>query len=127
MSSGVPIWRRMSTASWVRWPEYDEMPTYSALPCRTAVSSAPIVSSSGVVVVEPVRVEDVDVVEAQPLQRLVERGEDVLARAAALAVGTGPHVVARLGRDDHLVAVAPEVLARRCVPKLRSAEPYGGP
>ena len=60
--------------------------------------------------VEAVGVEDVDVVQAHPGQRLVERGEHVLARTAALAVGTGPHVPAGLGRDDHLVAVRREVL-----------------
>ena len=60
--------------------------------------------------VEPVAVEDVDVVESHPLQRLVERGEQVLARAAALPVGPRPHVPAGLGRDHHLVAVGREVL-----------------
>ena len=62
--------------------------------------------------VEAVAVEDVDVVEAHPAQRLVERGEHVLAGAASLAVGARPHVVARLGRDDQLVAVGPEVLGQ---------------
>ena len=60
--------------------------------------------------VEPVRVEDVDVVEPHPRQALVERGEQVLARAP-LAVRPGPHVVAGLGRDHELVAVGAEVLA----------------
>ena len=60
--------------------------------------------------VEAVRVEDVDVLEAHPLQRLVEAREHVLARAP-LAVRAGPHVVAGLGRDHELVAVGPEVLA----------------
>ena len=60
--------------------------------------------------VEPVRVEDVDVVEPHPLQALVEAGEQVLARAP-LAVRAGPHVVAGLGGDDQLVAPGGEVLA----------------
>ena len=55
-----------------------------------------------------VRVEDVDVVEAHPLQALVERGEHVLARAP-LAVRAGPHQIAGLGGDDQLVAVRREV------------------
>ena len=59
--------------------------------------------------VEAVAVEDVDVVQPHPRQRLVERGEHVLPRAAALAVGPRPHVVAGLGRDHQLVAVGREV------------------
>ena len=56
-------------------------------------------------------VEDVDVVQAEPLQRLVERGAQVLARAE-VAVGARPHVPAGLGADDQLVAQAAEVLAQ---------------
>ena len=59
--------------------------------------------------VEAMRVEDVDVVQAHALQALVEARGEVLARAP-LAVRTGPHVVAGLGRDDQLVAVGLEVL-----------------
>ena len=60
--------------------------------------------------VQPVRVEDVDVVEPHAGQALVQRGEQVLARAP-LAVRAGPHVVAGLGGDDQLVAPRREVLA----------------
>ena len=60
--------------------------------------------------VEPVVVEDVDPVQPHPLERLVQRAQQVLARAQ-VAVGAGPHVPARLGRDHQLVAVAGEVLA----------------
>ena len=56
----------------------------------------------------PVRVEDVDIVDVHPPQRLIERGEHVLARSP-LTVRPGPHVVARLGRDDQLVTVPGEV------------------
>ncbi|MPM43958.1 hypothetical protein SDC9_90636 [bioreactor metagenome] len=59
--------------------------------------------------VEAVAVEDVDVVQPEPLQRLVQRGQHVLARAAALAVRAGPHVPAGLGGDDQLVAIGLEV------------------
>ncbi len=59
----------------------------------------------------PVRVEDVDVVETHALQALVERRQQVLARAAK-AVGAGPHIPARLGGDQQLVAMAAEVLAQ---------------
>jgi hypothetical protein len=58
--------------------------------------------------VETVGVEDVDVLQAHPAQRLVEAGQQVLA-GAVVAVRTGPHVVAGLGRDDQLIAVRPQV------------------
>ena len=60
--------------------------------------------------VEAVAVEDVDVVHAHARQRLVEARQQVLARAAALPVRARPHVVARLGGEDQLVAVRAEVL-----------------
>ncbi len=60
--------------------------------------------------VEAVGVEDVDVVEAHPAQRLVQAGQQVLP-GAVVAVGTRPHVVAGLGGDDQLVPVRPQVLA----------------
>jgi hypothetical protein len=46
---------------------------------------------------------EVDVVHPEPLQRCVDRGEDVLARQAA-AVGARRHLAVDLGCDDHLVA-----------------------
>ncbi len=59
--------------------------------------------------VGPVVVEDVDVVEPEPLEALVEAGQQVLARAE-VAVRPGPHVPARLAGDHQLVAEAGEVL-----------------
>ena len=67
--------------------------------------------------VEPVRVEDVDVVEPEPPERLVEAREQVLARAA-VAVRPGPHVVAGLRRDDELVAVGAQVVAEQPAERL---------
>ena len=72
--------------------------------------------------VEAMRVEDVDVVQAEPLETLIEAREHVLPRAP-LPVRARPHVVAGLRRDDELVAVrlqvssqkSPEVLLRRAV------------
>ena len=61
--------------------------------------------------VRAVVVEDVDVVEAEALERLVEARRQVLARAE-VAVRAGPHVPAGLGRDDELVAVGLEVLGQ---------------
>ena len=75
--------------------------------------------------VEAVRVEDVDVVEAEAREALVEAREQVLARPP-LAVRAGPHVVAGLRRDDELVAVRRRSRAKSR-PKFSSAEPYGGP
>src|SRR5579864_1307531 len=46
--------------------------------------------------IEAMRVEDVDVIEPHALQALIETRKHILARAAALAVGTGPHVPAGL-------------------------------
>ena len=97
------------------------MPTYSALPERTAWSSAPHGLLDRRLGVEAVAVEDVDVVQAEPGQRLVERGQDVLARPAALAVGTGPHVVAGLGGDHQLVAEPGEVLGEEAAEVLLRA------
>ena len=56
-----------------------------------------------------VAVEDVDVVQAHPGQRLVQGGQHVLARPTPLAVGPRPHVVAGLGADHQLVPQAGEV------------------
>ena len=76
--------------------------------------------------VDAVRVEDVDVVDAHARQRLLGAREDVLARPE-VAVGARPHVVAGLGRDDQLVAIAARSPRASSRPKFVSAEPYGGP
>lgn len=55
-------------------------------------------------------VEDVDVREAQPLQGLVKRGQQVFT-GAEVAVRARPHRVAGLGGDDELVAIGGEVFA----------------
>ena len=62
----------------------------------------------GSVRIEPVGIEDVDVVETHPAEALIEAGQEVLARSPD-AIGSWPHVVAGLGRDDQLVPMAPEV------------------
>src|ERR1700675_4999405 len=91
MTRGVPSPRKIAAASRVLWAEYEEIPTYRALPCRTAASSALIVSARGV-----------------SGEALVQAGQEVLARPT-IAVGPGPHVVARLGGDNQLVAVWAQV------------------
>jgi hypothetical protein len=53
-------------------------------------------------------VKDIHVVELQALERLFEGGEQVFARTP-FAVGTGPHVVAGLGRDYEFIAVGGEI------------------
>ena len=58
--------------------------------------------------IDAVRIEDVDIVEPHALQALVEAGEQIFA-AAPFAIGARPHVVAGLGRDDQLVAIAREI------------------
>ena len=62
--------------------------------------------------VEPVRVEDVDVVEPEAEEALVEARQQVLPRSP-VAVRPGPHVVSGLRRDDELVAVGREVMAEQ--------------
>ena len=58
--------------------------------------------------VETVGIEDIDVVQPHALQALVA-GSDQIFAAAPFTVRTGPHVVTRLGRDNHLVAIASEI------------------
>src|SRR5262245_56668011 len=57
------------------------------------------------------RVEDVDIVEPQPLQALIDRSNQVLLRGAD-AVRPRPHLISCLGRDYELIAQTPEVLAK---------------
>src|SRR5450755_4272079 len=56
-------------------------------------------------------VEDIDILQAHARQRLVEAGQQVLA-GTPFPVRPWPHVVARLGRDDQLVAIAAQVRAQ---------------
>ena len=58
--------------------------------------------------VDPMRVEDVDVLEPQSTQALIQAGHEVLARSV-IAVRSWPHVVAGLARDHQLVTVRPQV------------------
>lgn len=60
--------------------------------------------------VAPVTIEDVDVREPHPLQRLVQGSQQVFARAK-VAMRAWPHGIARLGRDDQLVAIGGEIFA----------------
>ena len=60
--------------------------------------------------VEPMGVEEVHVIEVHPFQALVQARHQVFA-GAPFAVGTGPHVIARLGGDEQLVAEGGEGLA----------------
>ena len=110
ITSGVPRLRATAAAVAVRSALYDEMPTYSALPC----AHEGVEGADGLLDrrhrVDAVRVEDVDVVDAHALERLLGARQDVLARSE-VAVRAGPHVVARLRREDELVAVRREVLA----------------
>ena len=53
-------------------------------------------------------IEDVDVIKTHPLQALVAGGDQVLA-AAPFPIGTVPHVVARLGRDDEFIPMVAKI------------------
>jgi len=57
-----------------------------------------------------VRVENIDIIEAEAAQALVEGREEIFARAP-VAVGAGPHGVAGFFGDDEFVAVRGEIRA----------------
>ena len=54
-------------------------------------------------------IEDVHVIDTHPLEALIQAGHQVFARAE-VAVGTRPHVPARLGGDDQFVTIGAQVL-----------------
>src|SRR5699024_4197441 len=59
--------------------------------------------------VHAVVVEDIHIVQAHPLQALVQPGQQMLA-AAPVPVGAVPHQVPGLGADDQFVPVGAEIL-----------------
>ena len=59
--------------------------------------------------IHAVVVEDVHIVQAHALQALIQAGQQILP-AAPLAIGPGPHLIARLGGDDQLVTVCAQIL-----------------
>src|SRR3546814_11715346 len=69
--------------------------------------------------IKAVRVEDVHVVDAHAPEALVEAGEYVFARTAALAVGAGPHVPADRKRvvEGKGVSVRVDLGGRRSIKK----------
>ena len=72
--------------------------------------------------IEPVGVEDVDVIEPHAAEALVEAREQILA-GPPLAVRPGPHVVPGLGRDYELVPERGQILAEQLAEVLlRRAE-----
>jgi len=63
--------------------------------------------------VKAVGVENIHIVDAQALQALVQAGQHVFARTAALAVRAGPHVPTGLAGDNQFVAVLLEVFTQQ--------------
>ena len=61
--------------------------------------------------IDPMGIEDVDIVQPHALEALVEAGEKILA-AAPFTVRPGPHAVAGLGRNDQFVAIRLEIRAQ---------------
>ncbi len=53
------------------------------------------------------RVKHVDILEIHASETLMERREEIFARAP-VAIRSGPHVIAGLGGDKHLVAIGTE-------------------
>ena len=108
MTNGVPSLCAIAAASRVRSAEYDDTPTYRAFPLShygVQRSDRLFQRSVGI---ETVRIEDVYIVQGQPRQRRIETGEQVLARPQ-VSIRTRPHVPARFGGDDQLIAIGAEV------------------
>jgi len=63
--------------------------------------------------IETVGVKDIDIVHTQALQALIEAGQHVLARAAALPVRTRPHVPTGFTGDDQFIAILLEVFTQQ--------------
>ena len=59
-----------------------------------------------------VAVKNIHVIQPHALERLVEAGQHILARAP-FAIRTGPHIVAGLGGDDEFIAVGGEILPQQ--------------
>ena len=62
-------------------------------------------------------IEKVDIIEVHATQRLVEACHEILARTP-VAIGTGPHVVTRLGGDEEFVAMGTQVLVHESAQRL---------
>jgi hypothetical protein len=67
--------------------------------------------------VEAVRIEDIDIVEPHPLQRLVA-GRDQVFPAAPFAIRSGPHEVTGLRRNDQLIAISLQIGAQKLAESL---------
>ncbi|MPM68664.1 hypothetical protein SDC9_115598 [bioreactor metagenome] len=63
--------------------------------------------------IEAMRVEDVYIIETEAAQRLIQRGEHVLASTTARSVGSGPHVISGLGRDHQFIPVGGQIRAQQ--------------
>ena len=74
--------------------------------------------------VHPVVVEDVYVLEAHPLQALVEAGQQVFP-ASPVTVRPLPHGVARLGADEELIAVGGKIFLEDAAKVLLGAARLG--
>ena len=58
--------------------------------------------------IHPVAVEDIDILKSHPIQRLIERGEEIFP-GAPVTIGAGPHGVAGLGGDDQFISIGLEI------------------
>ena len=100
-----PRSRAAHCASTIWLPENDEEPMERTLPCRTRSVSAPSVSSTSVGRIGAVHLVEVDVVGAEPPQRVLDRPDDPAPRAAA-PVRVLAHRHEELGRQHDVVAPA---------------------
>ena len=72
---------------------------FALLDCRV---ERPQSFLQGCVRIKPMAVKDVEVINTDAFQRLVQAGDQILA-GPPLAIGAGPHVIPRLGRDQQFV------------------------
>ena len=83
-----------------------DTPMQRARPLRTIVSSASSVSSSGVASSSAMQLVQIHVVGAEPLQRRIDCGKDVLGKSYRFCRGSRPIGEPRLRGHDELRALA---------------------
>jgi hypothetical protein len=106
--SGVPSARRIVAPSRVRCAGVGGDPDVQRLALAHGRIERAQRLVEGRVGVEPVRIEDVDVVETESPKTLVEAGQEIFTRSA-VAIRPWPHVVAGLRGDDQFVAIRAQV------------------
>ena len=117
-----------ATARRIVSAEASDSPRWRTLPAATSSAMAPTVSSMGTSGIGAVQVVEVDVVEAEPGERAVDRAAHVLGAAVDLAHagldGTGAED-AELGGDDRVVAARRDGLPDDLLADVRAVDVGG--